>query len=168
MDCRRFRNQHSLLVDERCSALEENELREHMRACPRCAGHDAAVRRSLLLARNLPDIQLSPGFTERLESRIRAGAQPAELARPLSLTAYAAIAATVAFVTLFALEVLRAGAPPAIRMAPVVASAPAADPSVISSAFVASLPTGMSVWPAIVAATYAPVHFVATEMADER
>lgn len=143
-------------------------MRAHMRACPPCARHDAAIRRSLLLARNLPDIQPSPDFMARLESRLRAGAQPVGMRRRLPATAFAAIAATVAFLAFLALELFRPGAPAEIRMPPVIASAPEAVPSVISSALVASLPTGMSVWPAIVAATHAPVHFVAAEMADQR
>ena len=142
-------------------------MREHMRACPRCARHDAVVRRSLLIARNLPDIQPSPDFMARLEARLLAGDQPLEPVRAFPVTAWAAIAATLAFVTLVALEVWRPGQAP-VRLAPVVASAPESDASVISAAVVASLPTGMSVWPAIVAATHAPVHFVATEMANER
>jgi hypothetical protein len=168
MDCRRFRNQHALLVDERCSAVQENEMRDHMRACSACARLDAAVRRSLLLARNLPDIQPSPDFLPRLEARLRAGAQPVELRRRYSTTAIAAVAATVVFAALATLELVRGAQPAAIQLPPVVATTPDADPSIISSALVATLPTGMSVWPAIVAATYAPVHFVAAEMADER
>lgn len=168
MDCRRFRDLHALLVDERCSALTENEMREHMAKCPPCAKHDAAVRRSLLLVRNLPDIQPSPDFNARLESRLRSGAQPVELRQPLSYGAFAAIAAAVAFVAFLAYGTTRPQRPAELRLPPVVASVPADDPSVMSSALVATLPTGMSVWPAIVAASYAPVHFVAAEMADER
>ncbi len=139
-----------------------------MRGCARCAHLDASVRRSLLLARNLPDIQPSPDFMQRLEARLRAGAQPIELRRRHSATTIAALAATLVFAALLTFELARNAQPSAIRMQPVVASAPEADPSIISSALVATLPTGMSVWPAIVAATHAPVHFVAAEMADER
>lgn len=143
-------------------------MREHMNACPACARHDAAIRRSLFLARNLPDIQLSPDFAARLDARLRAGAQPREIRRPLPLSAFALAVAAVAFAAFLALEQSRSGSASEIRLPPVIASAPDADPSVISAALVASLPTGMSVWPAIVAATNAPVHFVAAEMADER
>ncbi len=148
--------------------MQENELLEHLRACAACARLDAAVRRSLLLARNLPDIQPSPDFLERLEARLRAGAQPMEPRRRISGTALAALAATVVFAALLTLDLVRDAQPPAIALQPVVAMTPEADPSIISSALVATLPTGMSVWPAIVAATHAPVHFVAAEMADER
>lgn len=168
MDCRRFRNQHALLVDERCSAHEENQMRGHMRGCPRCARLDASVRRSLLLARNLPDIQPAPDFLARLEARLHAGAQPMEVRRRLPAGAIGALAATLVFAALLALDMARSDEAAEIRMAPVLAEAPEADPSIISSALVATLPTGMSVWPAIVAATHAPVHFVSAELADER
>ena len=140
---------------------------DHMGVCDRCARHDASVRRSLLLARNLTDIQPSPDFIVRLQARLNAGAQPLEPRRP-STTAIAAIAATAVFAALLTLEVVRGRSAEPIRLRPVVATAQGADPSIISSALVATLPTGMSVWPAIVAATHAPVHFVAAEMADER
>ena len=169
MDCRRFRDQHALLIDQRCSALEENELREHMRACPKCARHDTAVRRSLILVRNLPDIEPSPDFRARLESRLRAGAQPVELRRPLLTPAvYAAVAATVVFVAALAAGALRRSTVTEIRMAPVVASTSESESSFASTALVATVPTGMSVWPAIMAASQAPFHFVAAEMASER
>jgi hypothetical protein len=168
MDCRRFRDLHALLIDERCSALVESEMRDHMAVCARCARHDATVRRSLLLVRNLPDIQPSADFRARLEARLRAGAQPLDPARRVSLGAFTAIAASLVLAVLAGIGMMRASAPDELRLAPVVATAPQADPSVISSALVAAVPTGMSVWPAIVAATHAPVHFVAAEMADER
>jgi hypothetical protein len=48
----------------------------HVRECDACAGHDTAVRRSLMLARNLPPIELSADFADRLARRlddVRAG-----------------------------------------------------------------------------------------------
>lgn len=140
----------------------------HMRRCATCARLDASIRRSLLLARNLPDIAPSGDFIERLQARLRDGAQPVELRPRYSLSAIAAVAATLVFGAFLTRELARGGEPAAIRMPPVLATTPDPDPSIISSALVASLPTGMSVWPAIVAATHAPVHFVAAELADER
>jgi hypothetical protein len=52
-----------------------------------------------------------------------------------------------------------------------VAMAPEPEPEpsfIATSALVATVPTGMSVWPAIMAASQAPIHFVAAEMANER
>lgn len=169
MDCRLFRDQHALLIDQRCSALEENEMREHLHRCAKCARHDTSVRRSLLLVRNTPDIALSPDFQARLEARLRAGAQPVDLRRPmLTSGAFVAIAATLVFATVLAASAFRGAASPEIRMQPVVASAPEAEPAFASSALVATIATGMSVWPAIMSASQAPIHFVAAEMASER
>lgn len=169
MDCREFRDQHSLFVDLRCSALEENEMRQHMRSCPSCSHHDMIVRRSLMLVRSLPSIEPSPDFRARLEARLR-DAAPAVVPRPLSAsyTAFFALAAGVAFVALLAANAMRQSGPTEIRMAPVVASIPEFEPSPVATpALVATVPTGMSVWPAIVVASQAPMHFVAAEMATE-
>ena len=79
-------------------------MRQHMRDCPPCAHHDALVRRSLMLVRSLPTIEPSPGFQTRLEARLRATRQIAEIRRPMQLSfgAFATIAATVAFVAFLA------------------------------------------------------------------
>ena len=77
MDCREFRDKHTIYVDLMCSALEENEMREHTRQCPKCARHDTLVRRSLLLVKNLPVIEPSPDFQARLEARLHSSPMPA-------------------------------------------------------------------------------------------
>lgn len=144
-------------------------MREHMVRCPKCARHDTAVRRSLLLVRILPDIAPTPDFRARLEARLRAGAQPMELRRPILTSGmFAAIAATLVFAALLAGGALRRAPSPEIRMQPVVASIPESESSLGWSAFVATVPTGMSVWPALMAASQTPLHFVATETASER
>lgn len=171
MDCRRFRDQHALLIDLRCSAVEEEALRRHMSDCVACAHHDALVRRSLMLVRSLPSIEPSPDFRARLEARLRATTPVAAVPRHFhpSFGTFLAIAATLAFAAVLARTVGGSG-PAEIQMPPVVASRPADDaPSrLASSTLVATVPTGMSVWPAIMVATQAPVHFVAAEMAAER
>jgi len=54
-------------------------------------------------------------------------------------------------------------------MTPVVANAPPREPSPFGTpALVAIVPTGMSIWPAILMASQAPAHFVTTELAAER
>lgn len=145
-------------------------MRQHMRDCPACAHHDALVRRSLMLVRSLPTIEPSPEFRARLEARLRTTKQETEVRRPMQLTfgTFVAVAATVAFAAFLA-SALPGDSAPEIEMPPVVASMPADAPShLASSALVAAVPTGMSVWPAIMAATQAPIHFVAAEMAAER
>jgi hypothetical protein len=173
MDCPEFRDKHALLIDLRCSALEENEMRQHMHQCPSCAHHDMIVRRSLMLVKSLPTIEPSPDFQARLAARLRAATPPTVLAtpRPLraSFGAFVALAAGIGFVAYLAADAMRPRAPVEIRMPPVVASVPELEASAVATpALVATVPTGMSVWPAIMVASQAPVHFVAAEMTTER
>lgn len=167
MHCREFLERHALYVDLMCSAVEEHEMREHARQCPKCSRHDTVVRRCLLLVRNLPTIQPSADFQARLQARLRATEVPSfASSRPMrpSYRAFAALAAGVAFVTYLAADMMRR-APSDIRMPPVVATLPEGD---ATPAFVATVPTGMSIWPAIMLASQAPMHFVAAELASER
>jgi len=169
MDCREFLDNHALFVDLRCSAIEERAFQQHAADCPKCAHHDAMVRRSLLLVKSLPTIEPSPGFRARLDARLRS-VKP-EMAAPRfrpSLSAFAAVAAGIVMVAAIAANVLRDGREP-IQLAPVVASLPEPEPSqAMAPALVATVPTGMSVWPAIMVASQASVHFVAAELAPER
>lgn len=170
MDCREFRDKHSTYVDQMCSALEEREMREHVQRCAKCARHDTVVRRSLLLVRNLPTIEPSADFRARLDARLRESSVAVEAPTPLrpSYSRFAAIAAGVAFVTALAASMLARPEAP-LRLSPVVASLPAAEPSEIATpAFVATVPTGMTVWPAIMVASQAQIHLVAAELATER
>lgn len=174
MDCREFHDRHAPFVDLMCSAVDEQEMREHMRACADCARHDTRIRRSLMLVRSLPTIEVSPDFRARLDARLRAAAMmPAERAMPKpmrpSFGAFAAIAAGVAFVTWMAADVVRRSAPPSVEMPPVVASLPPLEPAQAAApAMVAAVPTGMSVWPGIVYASQAQMQLVAAELASER
>lgn len=169
MDCREFLDNHALYIDLRCSAIEERAFQQHLAECPKCARHDAAVRRSLLLVKSLPTIEPSAEFRARLDARLRS-VQP-ELAAPRfrpSLSAFAAVAAGLILVAALATTTARQGNE-VILMSPVVASLPEPEPSQgLTPALVATVPTGMSVWPAIMAASQASVHFVAAELAPER
>src|SRR5437764_9637612 len=60
MDCRAFRNKHVAFVDDLLSAVEMDAMVRHRSACHRCSRHDTAVRRSLLIVRNLAPIEPSP------------------------------------------------------------------------------------------------------------
>ena len=171
MDCRDFRENHTLFIDLMCSAVTEAEMRAHMRECESCSHQDMVIRRSLMLIRSLPSIEPSADFRMRLEARLRSASSVATTRRSLAVSyaAFAALAAGVAFITFLAVDLARRSAATDIRLAPVVASVPDSEPSpVATSALVATVPTGMSVWPAIMAASQAPIHFVAAEMAAER
>lgn len=171
MDCREFRDNHALLIDLRCSALDESEMRQHMRSCSSCAHHDMIVRRSLMLFRSLPSIEPSPDFRARLAARLAATPPHVVPARPMrpSFVTFFALAASVGFIAFLAANVLRQAGESEIQMAPVVATLPELEPTAVATpALVATVPTGMSVWPAIMVASQAPIHFVAAEMTTER
>lgn len=123
-----------------------------------------------MLVKSLPTIEPSPDFQARLEARLRA-VTPVTTRRAarISYVPFFALAAGIAFVAYLAADVMRTAAPAEIRLAPVVASIPEYEPSPVATpALVATVPTGMSVWPAIMAASQTPIHLVAAEMATER
>jgi len=178
MDCRKFRDRHALFLDNQVSALEEFELRSHMRYCAACARLDAVLRRGRLLVRNLPEIEPSAGFRARLDARLRAdqvadrftdrfAATPAGAGARVAR--YAAAAALLVAVTLVTGRAVQRATSPELRLPPVVASVPAHEPSPFgNTGLVATVATGMSIWPAVMMASQAPVHLVAAESAAER
>jgi hypothetical protein len=176
MNCREFRRKHDAYIDDTLSGVDLDAMGRHRQLCARCARLDTRVRRALLLARNLPTVQLSRGFDERLRLRLMqeraliAAGRAAHGAsvldaggwRPLSMTTYTAVAAGLLAVVGLAttMGVLSRGEPSAIQLAPVVASLPEPEPSALATpAMVASMPAGMPVWPAVFVAQQAPWHF---------
>ena len=172
MDCRAFRDNHASYIDQRCSAVEEHEMRQHAQGCVSCARHDTRIRRSLMLVRNLPSVDVSPDFQARLNARLR-GMTPPYIAatRPVtSFRSFAVIAAGIVFVAYLAAEIVSRGHPAPIELAPVVATLPEMGNSQLATggpALVATVPSGMSVWPALMVASQS-VHFVAAELSTER
>jgi hypothetical protein len=171
MDCKEFREKHAQYVDLMCSAFEENEMRDHARRCPKCSRHDTVVRRGLMLVRSLPVIEPSRDFQRRLDARLRATTRDVVTTRTRmqpSFGAFAAVAAAVVLITYLATGLSTRTSEP-LQLAPVVASLPELEPAQVATpAFVATVPTGMSVWPAIMVASQAQMHFVAAELASER
>jgi hypothetical protein len=143
----------------------------HLRICESCARLDTRIRRSLLLARNLPTIQPSAAFSERLKMRLAhermlSSRSTHDIAMkrhfgPLSTGTYVALAAGVAMAAGLMVTVsLTSDAQEAIRLAPVVASVPEPEPSLLATpAMVASMPAGMPIWSAVFIAQQAPWHF---------
>ncbi len=173
MDCKEFRDRHSPFVDLMCSGQDEAEMQEHLRRCPQCSRHDLVVRRGLILVRSLPTIEPSPDFRARLEARLRMVGTSPPPASPqpmrMSFGGFVVVAAGVAFVAFLAADLVRGGAQEAVKLAPVIATRPEIEASSVATpALVATVPTGMSVWPAIMVASQAPMHFVAAELASER
>jgi Putative zinc-finger len=178
MNCREFRRKHDAYIDDTLSGVEVDRMARHRRLCDSCSRLDTRVRRALLVVHNLPTIEPSARFGERLQLRLAhersliAAARASRGAitdsrwRPLSVGAYAAMAAGVLAVaglaaTLTSME----GEADAIRLAPVVATLPEAEPSTLATpAMIATMPIGMTVWPAVYVAQQAPWHFASDAM----
>jgi anti-sigma factor RsiW len=177
MHCREFRNKHVAFVDDLLPAVEMEAMRRHLNACSGCARQDSQIRRSLLLVRNLRPIEASPEFMSRLNSRI-AELEPIardDYVRPRnSFTAtasFAMLAAGLVAVAYLAVETNNYFAQPG-DLAPVTQRAVAAatveplelDPAPISNAaLVASVPTGIPLWPAVLMAGQSPMRFASLE-----
>lgn len=71
MDCLEFRRHHLAYVDDTLPGDVLVAVERHRVECAECGAHDTLVRRSLLLARNLPTVELSDDFAARLEARLR-------------------------------------------------------------------------------------------------
>lgn len=181
MDCRSFRKHHLAYLDDTLAGELMAAAQRHILACDACAAHDALVRRSLMVAKNLPTIEPSIDFQQRLQARLaecRAERQAQLVAvhdagstvlfsatasrpawrRPRTL---AAIAAGAMIGTLVWRGVTTASTAPLVAMEPVIASQPA-RPEVryVSPALLQAMATGNPVWPATVLIDEAPNGFV--------
>jgi hypothetical protein len=123
------------------------------------------------MVRNLPTIEPSADFMARLSDRI-AELQSTEGAlaeAPVDGLTTGAFAALAAGLTLFAYVTLEAmnrfGTPQALRLPPVVATAPARPaPTLSGTAYMAAISTGMPVWPAVLMADEAPRRLADVEL----
>ena len=174
MNCREFRRKHDAYIDDTLSGVDIEGMERHLRLCQQCAARDTRVRRSLLVARNLPTIQPSAAFSERLQMRL-AQERALMAARErdtdsmlgmmtkrhhgiLSTGTFVALAAGIAVAAGVSMSVMSAGGDRVIRLAPVVATLPEPEPSPFATpAMVASMPAGMPIWPAVFVAQRAPL-----------
>ena len=169
MTCREFRRKHDGYVDDTLSGVEFDRMAQHRRVCERCAQLDTRVRRALLVARNLPTIEPSAGFSVRLQARLAAERIALGSARttvhdrrwPFSNTAYTMIAASAMVAAgLAGYATYASQQNDTIRLAPVVASLPEMEPMALTApTMVAAMPAGMPLWPAVFVAQQAPWHF---------
>jgi hypothetical protein len=178
MNCREFRRKHDAFIDDTLSGVDLERMAGHRRLCAACAQLDTRVRRALLVARNLPSIDVSPAFAQRLQERLAQERAMHRSTSPvttsplwrwgqLSAGAYAMVAAGVlAAAGLAGVVVWSDSGDDAIRLAPVVASQPEPEPSTfVSPTMVAAVPAGMPLWPAVFVAQQAPYHFASDEAA---
>jgi len=160
MDCSTFRKNHAAFVDDTLSAVDIIAGHRHLLDCEECAHHDTTVRRALLVFRNLPTIQPSADFSERLNARlaeVRSAPALEWRQRGPGLGAFAAaVFAVIAlgYVTIAGFEL--ANPTPALALAPVVATQPETIASPMTgSAIAASMSMGIPAWPAMLMAEQA-------------
>ena len=172
MDCKAFRSNHAAFTDGFVPDGELVAMQRHAAGCAACSAHDAAVRRALLVFRNLPSIEPSTEFSARLGERLRSerlrGAFAVTHRAPMhgpGMGTFASMAAGVMAVGYLAVAAFGSGARPQdLAMPPVVASLPEpAAPAMANGVVVASAPAGMALWSAALVAEQAPAHFAANE-----
>lgn len=166
MDCREFSEKHLAFVDDTLAGIELVRIQRHIAECESCARQDAKVRRALLLIKNLPPIEPSEGFTDRLEARLQEAHEAdlllATTRRNLTRGAIAATTASVIMLAYIGSTIYRTETPRDVLMPPVVASTTEPEMMAITTstpAIVASAPAGLSIWPVALFAEEAPVRF---------
>jgi hypothetical protein len=163
MDCREFSEKHLAFVDDTLAGIELVRMQRHIAECESCAKQDAKIRRALLLFRNLPAIQPSEGFADRLEARLQEAHDDelllATTRRNLKRGAIAATIASVAMLVYIGSTLYQTEIPQDLVMPPVVASATEPHLAPSTPAIVASAPAGLAIWPVALFAEEAPVRF---------
>ena len=172
MNCREFRSKHAAYVDDTLSSVDIDAMALHRQLCERCSQLDTRVRRALLVVRNLPTIEPSAAFSQRLHARLEAERSSGALlhrtdeaivpaGRSIIAGRNAVLVAGMLMVAGVTGVLTVTGARKAvIHMAPVVASVPETDVSPMTPpTMVASVSAGMPMWPAVFVAQQAPWHF---------
>jgi anti-sigma factor RsiW len=164
MNCREFNENHVAFVDDTLSGVELIEMQRHIAECERCARLNSNVRRALVVAWNLPRIEPSADFAERLQARLRASilesGAPKQIRRRVGVAVSLATAAMLGYI---ALTLYKVDSTRDLVLAPVVATVPESEMTLITApppAIVTSAPAGLSMWPAALLAEQAQVHFV--------
>lgn len=168
MNCREFKSNHVGFVDDVLSALEMAEMRQHVVACPKCATLDTRIRRSLLVVRNVRQIEPSADFFARLSEALKQAPPPARKRQPfVAVATYAAVTAALAAAVYFAMAIM-----PAQRDASDAAQSVAAGPAPVSPvpmsdvAIAATVPAGIPVWPAMFMVGDLPTQLANAELLD--
>jgi hypothetical protein len=163
-------------LDDTLPGIDTVAMRDHLRVCSSCARQDASIRRSLFLVRNLPIIEPSDGFADRLKSRLTL-----EASRPVrheaafhgpSTGAFAGLAGAVFIVgVLSVIAVGDSGAAsdsvprlPSVVVQDVPVSPILDETDAAAPAFVASFSMGMPVWPTLLLAEQGSLRFATAEV----
>jgi len=165
IDCRAFRNQHTAFLDQTLSNATALAMQAHLAECEDCARFDTALRRGLLVLRNLPPIQPSPEFRDRLNARLRSGAMSHSMItyRGPGIASFLTVAASVIAMGFLAVSMLSTVRHPSVMtLPPIVATRPAMiiPTPVVSSGFIASASVGFPLWSAEMAGVQLPAQYV--------
>jgi hypothetical protein len=168
MKCREFKSNHVGFIDDLLSAADMSEMRRHLHACPQCATLDTRIRRSLLVVRNLPQIEPSADFYFRLTEALKQAPPPQATRGPLATAAaLTAITAALAAAVYFTMAVssssnrgapVRPAGPPPVT---VVQTVPMNEATIAAAA-----PAGVPMWPAMFMVGELPTHLASAEMLD--
>lgn len=161
MDCRTFRRKHLAFVDDTLPGVDVVAMERHRRECQECARLDSDVRRSLLLVRNnLPSIEPSADFSRRLARRLDVERQrlatPPPLFRGPGVSGFVSMSLGLVAIGLAAVALLERSEVRQVARLHGVVLRPVSVEQVVQPvlpvappALVASVSTGMAVWPAL-------------------
>jgi anti-sigma factor RsiW len=168
MDCKAFTTRHAAYIDDTLPGVEMSAMRDHLTACAKCARRDGDVRRALMLVKNLPPITVSEGFQDRLRARLAVESEatvalPQPQLRPQAGMMKWAIAAGFLIIVAGGITSLPSSEVDApTRLPAVFATVPETTVGDESApAYVASMSTGIPMWPALMLAEEGPLRFAA-------
>lgn len=152
MRCSEFRDLHCSFVDDTLAGVELVRMQRHIADCADCARLDASVRRSLMLVHSLKPIEPSADFSFKLDARLRECRMHQAHVTGGRFRTVALVGAIASLIMLgYVAETMKVAdqqvpeivLPPAIAMAVPPDTTPA--PSIV-----ASVSTGIPIWPAAV------------------
>ena len=173
MDCKEFTTRHAAFIDDTLPGFQMAAMREHQTACARCARRDADVRRALFLLKNLPPVQVSDGFQDKLRARISSEGPAYQPRRSpyAGSVKWAAAALMLVAVGGVASWPAKTQHDEVTRLPAVFASSPlnafgAGVDDESAPAYVASMSTGIPMWPALMMAEEGPLRFAGMQTAS--
>ena len=171
MDCKEFSTRHASYIDDTLPGYQMVAMRSHLAVCAKCSRRDAEIRRSLFLLKNLPPIEVSDGFQDKLRARITAEGPAYQRPRAsyTGILRWSAVAAAlVALAGMKGWYDREHVVDSPIRLPAVFASAPVtyAGDDESAPAYVASMSTGIPMWPALMLAEEGPLRFAGVQTAS--
>ena len=172
MKCREFQSNHVGFIDDVLSAADMADMRGHLYGCPRCATLDVRIRRSLMVVRNLPQIEPSADFFARLSEALKNAPPPEARRQPMRVAATfvaagAALAAAVYFAMAVGVDRFNEGAMARpVEMTVSASAASARNAPISDAALAAAVPAGVPVWPAMFMVGELPMHLANAELLD--